>query len=167
MNRLLCGIACALVALAGLGCEKEVDRTRENMVGAWRAPFGDVVATITLDDNGYYVIEQDTDGTAGTQLFQVSAWGKNPPYGKWRMGDGEITFLVDEATAGGLEIGALYEDKVLFKANDGSPMYFKRVAASPVRAGREDDPADEVEMNDEAMEEQAAEEASGAGAEDE
>jgi len=145
MNRLLCVLVCAVAAIAG--CEKEVEQTQANVTGSWEAPFADCLATITLAPNGNYMIEQSLDRTAGSQLFQVGAWGKIPPYGQWRLGEGEVSFMVDGATVGGLEIVSLYEDRILFKASDGSPMFFNRVATATVPtlpsggAGGDDDDA--------------------------
>lgn len=130
MHRILLAFAAVLLALAG--CEKEVEQTQANVTGSWEAPFADCTATITLAPDGNYMIEQDPGRTAGSQLFQVGAWGKIPPGGQWRLGEGEVSFMVDGATVGGLEIVSLYEDRILFKAQDGSPMFFNRVATATV-----------------------------------
>lgn len=128
---MLIGLSAFALACAG-GCEREVPRTAQNIAGSWQAPFADVVATINLGPNGTYVIETDTEGTAGSQLFGVGPWGKVPPMGNWRLGEDEIVFSDgDGVTIGGLEIAALYEDKVLFEANDGSKMFFNKVTARP------------------------------------
>ena len=131
MYRLLIACTCAVLFVTA-GCEKEIEQTEATVAGSWEAPFADVVATISLASEGYYAIETSPDGTAGSQLFVVGAWGKIPPYGEWRLGEDEITFMVDGATVGGVEIVELYPDRMLLKASDGSPMYFDRVAMRAV-----------------------------------
>jgi hypothetical protein len=153
MHRVALGFIVALFAVAG--CEKEVEQTAVNVAGSWQAPFSDTVATITLGGEGNYLIEQEDGKTAGTQLFQVGPWGKLPPYGQWRLGDGEITFSEDGATVGGLEIAALYEDRILFKAADGSPMYFNRVATRivPTPPDEGDGSGEDAALQGDAMDE--------------
>jgi hypothetical protein len=153
MNRLL--IAFAVVVLALAGCEKEVEQTQANVTGSWEAPFADCTATITLASNGNYMIEQDPSRTAGSQLFQVGAWGKIPPGGQWRLGEGEVSFMVDGATAGGLEIVSLYEDRILFKAQDGSPMFFNRVATATVPSLPSGGTGDDGDVDDDAADDDA------------
>lgn len=150
----------AVAAAFLCGCEKEVEHTTANLTGSWKGAFADQVAIIHLNGNGTFVIETTPDGTQGTQVFVSSGFGRLPWGGNWRVGDGEIVFSTErDGTTGGLEIGALYADRVLFKAGDGAVMYFHKVPgatppAIPVGppAGMGDEDEGGAEEEEEAME---------------
>ena len=149
----------AVVVAFLAGCEKEVEQTTANLTGSWKGAFADQVAIIHLNANGTFFIETTTEGTQGTQVFISSGFGRLPWGGTWRVGDGEIVFGAEkEGTTGGLEIGALYADRVLFKAGDGAVMYFHKVPGGappaftpPAGAGGAGEDGAEEEAADEDM----------------
>lgn len=147
----------ATFTLLIVGCHKEIDVTQQNLTGSWRAPFGDAVLTIHLLGDSTFYMETSQEGTQGSQLYLVSAWGRLPYGGTWRIGDREIIFGGGEAgTTGGLEIVALYEDHAIFQADDGSRMSFDKLSTAPAAApalppagaGEDDEGDDEADAEE-------------------
>lgn len=122
------GVAATVILLmVGVsGCSEEVDQTEANVQGAWRAAFGDVIVWFNLYPDNTYSVDLEEGETAGTQSYTLSDFGKIPPLGQWRLGDGELVFSAGGRTVGGLEVASLEEDQILLKANDGTTMYFQR-----------------------------------------
>lgn len=148
----------AVLAAFLSGCEKEIDQTTANLTGSWKGAFADQVAIIHLNANGTFIIETTTQGTQGTQVFLSSGFARLPWGGNWRVGDGEVVFSTEkDGTTGGLEIGALYSDRVLFKAGDGAVMFFHKVTgatppafpATPPGGGAEEGEAGEEDSGEE------------------
>lgn len=152
-----CVAAAAICMIGVTGCEQEVDQTEKNLQGAWRAPFADASVTISLYPDNTYSIEADPGGkTSGQQLYLMSGFGKIPPMGGWRLGNGELVFSEEGRTIGGLEIVELKKDTVLLKADDGTAMFFDRknlagnsaFGAGGPPTGWDDEDMDDLDMDD-------------------